>query len=317
MHFNKHIALWLYNISKHKGRQLPVLLKKICEFIHSADTINDFKVDKADFTRNAPLRFPTVVSSILHLFKESVEFNLSKVLPFFGSKVAGVAAFSAARYKIKCEFFQALNALVVTHINTLQPRLWKKYQLIAVDGSTVSLPPSAQIKKYFGIFAETAKGTKTCMAQALICFDVLSGYVLASKIDKMEVGEKSLLRMLLPEIKTANAIFILDRGFGNFGICKMFEKHKHNYCIRLSTQISSFAKMAMKSAENDFVTLWEPSEMERLNCRKHGQDIKAIQVRVSKVLLDTGETELLVSNLFDTGAINETEMKQLYFMLGY
>ena len=176
------------------------------------------------------------------------------------------------------------------------------------------MPPSAQIKKSFGVFAETASGTKTCMAQALICFDVLSNYVLASKIDKMDVGEKSLLRMLLPEIKIANAIFILDRGFGNFSICKMFEKHKHHYCIRLSTQVSSFAKAAMKSIENDFLMLWVPSEAERLSCIKHGQDTKAIQVRISKVLLDTGEIELLVSNLFDTAAINKIEMKQLYFM---
>jgi len=138
--------------------------------------------------------------------------------------------------------------------------------------------------------------------------------VLASKIDKIDVGEKSLLRMLLPEIKTAKAIFILDRGFGNISMCKMFEKHKHHYCIRLSTNISSFAKIAMKSGDNDFLMLWVPSEGERLNCIKHGQDTKVIQVRISKVLLDTDEIELLVSNLFDIAAINKIEMKQLYFM---
>lgn len=228
--------------------------------------------------------------------------------------MAGVAAFSAARYKIKSQFFQALNALIVKHIETFKPKTWNGYRLIAVDGSSVSLPPSAQVKKSFGIFAQTSKGTKTCMAQALICFDVLSNYVLASKIDKMDVGEKSLLRMLLPEIKIANAIFILDRGFGNLSICKMFEKHKHHYCIRLSTQVSSFAKTAMKSIENDFLMLWVPSEGERLNCIKRGLDTKAIQVRIIKVLLDTGEIELLVSNLFDTAAINKTAIKQLYFM---
>ena len=207
-----------------------------------------------------------------------------------------------------------MNTLVVKHIDTLKTKTWKGYQLIAVDGSTVSLPPSAQIKRSFGIFAKTINGTKTCMAQALICFDVLSNYVLASKIDKMDTGEKSLLRILLPEIKATNAIFILDRGFGNFSICKMFQERKHKYCIRLSTQISCFAKTAMRSAQSDLIMLWEPSEMERSSCRKHGQDVKAIQVRVSKVLLDSGETELLVSNLFDLEVINEPAMKQLYFM---
>ena len=175
------------------------------------------------------------------------------------------------------------------------------------------LPPSAQIKKAFGIFTKTAKGTKTCLAQALICYDVLSNYVLASKIDKMDVSEKSLLRMLLPKIKIAKAIFILDRGFGNFSICKMFENENHRYCIRLSTKNSAFAQRAMSIIENDFIILWEPSETEQQNCKEHGLDAKPIQVRATKVTLDTGEIELLVSNLFDMVAIDGTVMKQLYF----
>jgi hypothetical protein len=207
-----------------------------------------------------------------------------------------------------------LNALVVKHLESFKPKTWKGYRLIAVDGSTVSLPPSAQIKKAFGIFAQTAKGTKTCMAQALICYDVLSNYVLASKIDKMDTGEKSLLRILLPNIKISHSIFILDRGFGNFSICKMFEQYKHQYCIRLSAHLSSFAKDIINANENDFLTLWKPSEQEQLNCIKHGLDIKPIQVRVSKVMLDTGEIELLVSNLFEIDTITGIEMKQLYSM---
>jgi Transposase DDE domain len=282
--------------------------------MHCADTINSFRVAKTDFTRKASLSFPVVVTSILHLFKESVTFNLSQILPQLDKKMVGVAAFSAARYKIKFDFFVALNTLVVQHIESLNPKTWNSYRLIAVDGSTVLLPPSAQIKRAFGIFAKTAKGTKTCMAQALMCFDVLSNYVLASKIDKMDTGEKSLLRVLLPEIKVTNAIFILDRGFGNFSICKMFENHKHHYCIRLSTKNAAFAKMAMSATGNHFIMLWEPSETERLNCKEHGLDTKPIRVRVTKVLLDTGEIELLVSNLLDMTTIDSTAMKQLYFM---
>jgi hypothetical protein len=224
------------------------------------------------------------------------------------------AAFSAARYKIKPAFFQALNAIVIKHIQTLKPKTWNGYQLIAVDGSTVSIPPSPSIKKSFSIFATTAQGTKTCMAQALICYDVLSNYVLASTIDKMEIGEKSLFRLLLPTITVKNAIFILDRGFGNFSICKMLQDQQHQYCIRLSTDVSLFAKKAMLSELSDYVTYWSPSEQERSNCKKHGLGSNAIKVRVSKIILDTGKVELLVSNTFDTDVIDKAAMKELYFM---
>jgi hypothetical protein len=152
------------------------------------------------------------------------------------------------------------------------------------------------------------------MAQALLCFDVLSNYVLACKIDKMELGEKSFLRALLPEIKTANALFILDRGFGCFSICKMMGQQNHSYCIRLSNNISSFTNKAMLSAETDFIVQWQPSVREQQNCIEHGLDTVPIEVRVSKVLLDTGEVELLVSNLFDKETIDEATMKHLYFL---
>ncbi len=228
--------------------------------------------------------------------------------------MVGTAAFSAARYKIKSAFFQSLNALVVEHLQKLTPKTWNGFQLIAVDGSTVSIPPSPWIKAFFGVFAQTDKGTKTCMAQALICFDVLSNYVLSSIIGKMDTGEKSLLKTLLPQLKVTNAIFILDRGFGYFNVCKMLQNQQHKFCIRLSIHICSFAKKAMLNPENDFVTMWEPSETERSSCKKAGLDNIPVKVRVSKVILDTGEIELLVSNLFDLIIIDNAAMKKLYFM---
>lgn len=53
----------------------------------------------------------------------------------------------------------------------------------------------------------------------------------------------------------------------------MIDKHKHNYYIRLSTQVYNFAKNAMASVKNDFIIYAEPSEVVRLTS-KHGQDIK-------------------------------------------
>ena len=69
--------------------------------------MNDFKLENIDFTRQAPL-FSN--SSFFHTssFKESVEFNLSKILPQLGNRPVGGAAFSAALYKISPVFFQAL-----------------------------------------------------------------------------------------------------------------------------------------------------------------------------------------------------------------
>jgi hypothetical protein len=54
--------------------------------------------------------------------------------------------------------------------------------------------------------------------------------------------------------------------------------------------------------------------MERSTCRKHSIDTQAIEVRVTKVLLNSGEIEVIVSNLFDQKSIDEGSMMKLYSM---
>lgn len=230
-----------------------------------------------------------------------------------GLKPLTGAAFSAARYKIQSGFFQELNNLLIDHIQNLKPQFWKGYRLIAGDGSSVLLPASPKIKEEFGIFSSTDKGTITCLAQVIMFYDVLSNYVLGTKLGKMDKGEKSLFKELLPEIEVKNAIFLLDRGFGNISICKLLQKHRHKYCIRVSTQISNFAKRVMADARQDFITTWTPSEEEELNCKKNKVDTKPIQVRVTKVILNTGETELIISDLFNFEQITQEDIGDLYF----
>jgi len=130
------------------------------EFIHSPDTINDFKVDKADFTRQASLSFPIVVSTILHLFKETVEFNLTKILQQPGNKIAGAAAFSAARYKIKPAFFQALNALVVKHIETLKLKPGRDTSLLHLTEVRFHYQHQLKLKKHLVFFHKQPKAPK-------------------------------------------------------------------------------------------------------------------------------------------------------------
>jgi hypothetical protein len=115
-------------------------------------TVNDIRVKETDFTRNNKLNFPSIVLLILHLFKESVEFNLATFLPLLGVKPITGAAFSIARYKIKLSFFLELNAKMQTYIASLEPKQWKGFRVIAGDGATVNLPASPQIKEHFGIY---------------------------------------------------------------------------------------------------------------------------------------------------------------------
>lgn len=185
---------------------------------------------------------------------------------------------------------------------------------MAFDGSTAILPASKGIKKNFGIHSDTQTGTKNCMAQCLFCVDVLSGYMLGCRIGKMSEGEGPMFKKMIRKIKAGcPSIILLDRGFGNYCNLNIIFSQNRNCCIRMSSKVSGFARMVMEDGRCDFITEWHPSEKERVTARTHNLKAIPLKVRVSKVVLATGEIELLVGNLYNDLEISNPEMKTLYF----
>ncbi|HAL81377.1 MAG TPA: hypothetical protein DCO83_03385, partial [Mucilaginibacter sp.] len=99
------------------------LLKKTFDFIHLNPDFSKYTTKATFFTRNRILTFPVVVSSILNLFKESVEYNISTILSFLEVKPVTGAAFSLARYKIDLSFFRDLNKILVDFHQKLTSKL--------------------------------------------------------------------------------------------------------------------------------------------------------------------------------------------------
>lgn len=254
-----------------------------------------------------------VAASILNLFKESVEFNLAKLLPEFGEKVVTGSAFTQARYKINSGFFRDINGLLTgTHRDHIQ-KTWKGHTLYAGDGSTVNLPPSAGIKSHFGIHSSNKFGVDRCLARVVFIYNVLDDFVYTGAISKMEKGEKTLLMESLKEIPTdKEGILILDRGFGDFCTIKALMDRQWKTCVRMSVEGSNFAKSAMEDERGDFITEWVPSEKSKENSRKKGAEHSPVKVRVTKIMLDSGETELLITNLYDRDIHSPEDIGELY-----
>jgi len=228
-----------------------------------------------------------------------VEYNLSTLLPYLNVKPVTGAAFSLARYKIDLSFFKDLNKILVDFHQKSIPKLWNGFQLIAGDGSTVSLPASRQMKEHFGIHSTNEDGIKNCLAQVFMLYDVCTDVVIDGRISKMEDAEKTVLKNCLTDLPVTKAIFLLDRGFGHLHVCKLFLDQKRDFCIRISGSCSLFGREVMKNTSNDFLTYWEPSEKEKKTCRENRLNYRAIQVRVSKIKLKSGEIEILVSSLYE------------------
>jgi hypothetical protein len=111
-----------------------------------------------------------------------------------------------------------------------------------------------------------------------------------------------------------NSIILLDRGFGYFSTCEVILSGNSGFCIRLKASQSNFAKKVLLNPLSDFITEWCVSEEERSTCKRNKVDSESFRVRVTKVILKNGETEILVSTLFDTALINEKAIQELYHL---
>ena len=128
----------------------------------------------------------------------------------------------------------------------------------------------------------------------------------------MSKGEKPLMLECLERINAPNSILILDRLFGNFCTIKELTNQRRYFCIRLSCFNSNFAKNILREQENDIMTFWKPSPKEQENARKNNIDYTPIKVRVTKINLGNGQTELLITNLFDKENYTIEDISELY-----
>jgi hypothetical protein len=86
---------------------------------------------------------------------------------------------------------------------------------------------------------------------------------------------------------------IYDRGYPATSLIEEHEANKTKYLMRVST---SFFKEVNEAKENDQIV------------QVHGKELK---IRVIKIVLDTGEIETLITNVYDE--ISYEEFKALYF----
>lgn len=230
------------------------------------------------------------------------------MLSKLGKQEVTGSAFTQARYKIEWQFFSDLCAISSEDYDTFTTARWKGYRIFGGDGSTLNLPASKQIRGYFGL---QSNSSKTSLARILLVYDVLTGLTIQAKIGRMSTGESGLLDDCLLKIPpNPDDLLVLDRNFGHFHIAHRMTCEGRPFCIRMSTGISNFAKTVMADSRMDFISEWVPSRSERETAKTS----EAIRVRVTKAVLDSGETELLVSSLQDMESFKTEDLVELYGM---
>ena len=162
------------------------LLSKICahlvEFIkktaNSPDFIARHRKHPKDFSRNRKLPASSLIAFLLSLVRGSYQSELDRFFSILSrtdtpKRVVTKAALAKARMKLKYQAFIELNRCLVGFFeNRFAVKKWHGFRLMAVDGSTVRLPHTEDIKKHFGAW-KVRQGRPPPMARLSQLFDPL------------------------------------------------------------------------------------------------------------------------------------------------
>lgn len=285
-------------------------------FINSQSTKERYRVHATDFTRTRKLPFEYIVLSMLRLLRKSLQTEMYSFFKEMGSQTKRVtaSAFVQGRKKIKPTLFYALNHLITRAYykdNEDYVKLYKGMRLLSIDGSTVNLPVTKQLQEQYGFYNNDKKTNDIVIARVSVLYDVLNEIVLDGLLRPFSEGEVSLSREHFTYAEKGDLI-LMDRAYPSFESAYRLQKKGVNYLFRCKKSFSTPVKLFYESGKKDEIIEIKSTQNKSFKGLPYTSE-STIKVRMLRILLENGETEILMTSLLDKKAYEYKEFKELYF----
>jgi hypothetical protein len=254
------------------------------------------------------MRFKTTIQRELDSFYRSVldeDFNIRAVTK---------GAFSRARAKLNPEAFKFLARRGLEVFYEQAPVIkWNGFRVLAVDGSRLLLPRHPTVLEEFGQykFGPNADVPQS-MALCSILYDTQNLVAIDSQIASYKVSERELLVEHL-EYTQKGDLLLLDRGYPAVWLFFLLKAKGTDFCVRMSDfwwlEVDNFNKSNLTETTVSFTL---PKKDQKRLEKYPGWVDKKITLRLVKVELITGETEILCTSLLDGQRFPIRIFKDLY-----
>ena len=270
--------------------------------LHSKAFIKKHKTSPTAFLRHRKLPFHDLALFLIGNLKSSYNRELDRFFhqiqggPISCSNITK-PAISAARKNLSPDVFLDLNDQAVSVFEQETPlHIWNGFRLLAIDGTTLRLPDVEPIKKHFG-FRSGGKGIPCPLARMSELYDPLNKLTISSVVSPIKIGEReqasSLLLHLMP-----NDLVLLDRGYPAFSLFKIIHEMNGQFCARMTSHWK-IVKNFLESGMPAMVVELAPSPSAVKECTDMELDETPIRIRLIRIELLSGETEILATSLID------------------
>ena len=279
------------------------LTEKITSLTQKMISSNKFKEaarkQNTDFTRKRGMPFEEVIPFMLTSFKCSTQSALRHFFNLLGKfNSIKQQSFSEARQKIKVSAFIELFKLTVDAMVEECHKKWNEYSVYATDGSKIALPSAAALTKHFyslGIAGSAPTAQGSCL------YDVLNDIIIDALMEPLSSDERTLAIKHIENSKDilskGKNLVIYDRGYASFDFIKKHEDAGLFYLMRVKSKFNK--DIDAQTSPNGYIHIEK-------------NDIRLL-LRVIKFKLDSGETEMLITNIMDK-RFGIKAFKKLYFL---
>jgi hypothetical protein len=289
-------------------------LERIRLLVGSSLFVARHRQSETDFTRQRILTFKVIVLLLLAKTTKSLQLALNEVVP----KLSGVAttvsntAYSKARAKLRHTAFIELNTVcvVTTMYEDDDYKTYNGLRVLAIDGSKIMLPNNTSTIGTFGSFDSTSPivSNTYCMGLASVLYDVLNGVCIDARLAHGHAAETDLANESL-QFTNENDLVIYDRGYCSFRMATLASATKGHFLIRCHRRSFGVTReMFEGKGPDDIVVTIEAGYKHKVAGMKD-----SITVRFVRVVLDTGEIEVLMTSLLDQDDYRSEDFKDLYW----
>jgi len=264
------------------------LCQELSEAISSTPFLEKSRKSICSFIRKRKMPFCDIIYFIAGCANRCIQAELDEYFTKKDEQAVTRQAFSKSRENIKHEAFIYLNDILIRKFEQEDGEIatYRGYRLFSADGTLIDLPNKPLLRDYFG-FSSNGTDKRYAKGLAITAFDVLNKLTVFAELYRYDDSEKRRILDIVDGFNTLGyypkSIWLLDRGYPSFELFHRFCQNAQNFLVRVSSQ--SLKEINDAKAPEQYISVTRKGV--------------TLNLRVVNIVLPSGETEKLVTNLPD------------------
>lgn len=288
----------------------------VYEFINADESIKTYRTEERFFTRKRKMPFNLLALMMLGLLRKTLALELNSFYSKIDKKFQEVSqsAFIQNRYKVKPKLFYQISSLIATDYyidNDANVKLYKNHRLLAVDGSMVNLPVTEDTVEHYGYYNNQNETNDIVLGRVSVLYDVLNNIALDGLLRNCEESEGTLFKAHLSMVQPGDLI-AGDRNYPSFNSAYEISERQCEFLFRCKINFNKLVCTFVESSKKEWITDLAPQQGISFKNLPYDKN-ERIKVRLIKVELESGETEILMTSLLDKKKYPFHDFKDLYF----